>query len=100
MIKAKSSCRTKSSCRKLLKSRKQNRKSFKKQTHYKEIIEMEIQSLRKLLKFKLIRDILKVSTQDSRLRIKKGEERKEQNRTANFRGNSIQIIRLQLIRSK
>jgi len=62
----------------LLKSRKQNRKSFKKQNHYKEIIEMERQSLQKLLKFKLIRDILTVSSQDSRLRIKK-KEKKEQN---------------------
>jgi len=60
---------------------------------------MERQSLPKLLKFKLIRDILKVSSQESRLRIKK-KEKKEQKRTANFRGNSIQIIRLQLIRSK
>jgi len=41
---------------------------------------MERQSLQKLLKFKLIRDILKVSSQESRLRIKKkGEERTEEN---------------------
>jgi len=39
---------------------------------------MERQSLQKLLKFKLIRDILTVSSQDSRLRIKK-KEKKEQN---------------------
>jgi len=77
MIKAKSIAEQ--NWRKLLKSRKQSRKSFKKQNHYKEIIEMERQSLQKLLKFKLIWDILKVSSQDSRLRIKKkGEERTEQ----------------------
>jgi hypothetical protein len=68
----------------LLKSRKQNRKSFKKQNHYKEIIEMEIQSLRKLLKFKLIRDILKVSTQDSRLRIKKRRRKKGTEQNSKF----------------
>jgi len=38
---------------------------------------MERQSLQRLLKFKLIRDILKVSIPDSRLRIKK-KEKKEQ----------------------
>jgi len=37
---------------------------------------MERQSLQKLLKFKLIRDILKVSSQESRLRIKKKRRRK------------------------